>query len=334
VSSFECVRYVLRAPSFTEVRGAPEPVFLAPPIGLRSAWRTVCAELVRTPLASLAAYGPLDARGLARFLLWRETARCFGVRSLIGAEEALSTLERLLPTPSSPHRSRPTVGGLLMTRNERPLVERAIRSLAELVDEIVVVDDHSTDGTAELALQLGARVIVRPLRSDFAAQRNAGLAALRTEWVLTIDADEVVEPALVPLLERAASWPGADVVFVPRLNLIVEYGEQPVSWPDFQPKLFRSHLRFKRPLHEQLGRWRQPLFMPLSGPYIVHRKTLARQHRATLLYDRLDPHSPYPPEMIAAVRAELAQLESSQPPADGETAAADGPQATAGRSAG
>jgi len=241
-------------------------------------------------------------------LAWRDTARCLGVRSLVSDDDQSGAFARNLPRPARAQLApRPTIAGLLITKDEQATVEAAVRSLASFVDEVIVVDDYSSDETPNIAAALGARVIERSLNGNFAAQRNAGLAEVRSRWVVSIDADEVLDPALVPLIERAIRWPRADVVFVPRLTLINEHGSEPAFWPDMQPKVFRSNLRYRGAVHETI-RWRRALFAPLSGPHVIHRKSLARQHRATLLYNEIDP-TPYAPETIAGVRAELADLE-------------------------
>src|SRR5205823_5804732 len=70
-----------------------------------------------------------------------------------------------------------------------------------------VVDGGSTDRTAAVARKLGAVVIHRPF-DHFAAQRNAALAAARSDWVFFIDADEQPTPALVAEVRRSLHRPG------------------------------------------------------------------------------------------------------------------------------
>lgn len=88
----------------------------------------------------------------------------------------------------------PLLSLCLIVRDEAERLAVCLNSTAALVDEIVVADTGSTDGTPALARQLGARVVELTWGEDFAAARNACAAAARGEWVLFIDADERLEP--------------------------------------------------------------------------------------------------------------------------------------------
>lgn len=91
---------------------------------------------------------------------------------------------------------------VVLTKDEASNIERCLRSVA-WCDDVVVVDDHSTDRTAELATACGARVLRNRFQS-FARQRNWALehADLRHDWVLMLDADEVVTDGLRDELSR------------------------------------------------------------------------------------------------------------------------------------
>lgn len=88
-----------------------------------------------------------------------------------------------------------SVAAVVIARNERDNIERCIQSLG-WCDEIVLIDDHSSDGTAELAAKHDARVVTHRFES-FAKQRNWALddAGIVSEWVLLFDADEVATEA-------------------------------------------------------------------------------------------------------------------------------------------
>lgn len=94
-----------------------------------------------------------------------------------------------------------TITPLILTYNEEPNLPRVLERLA-WARQILVVDSGSTDGTlALLAQDARVRVLHRPFDS-FAAQCNFGLEHIRTEWVLSLDADYVLSEALVAELPR------------------------------------------------------------------------------------------------------------------------------------
>src|SRR3972149_11239736 len=87
------------------------------------------------------------------------------------------------------------ISAVVITKNEEKNIERCIKSLL-WCSEIVVVDDYSDDKTVKLAKKLGAKVYQHSLDNDFSEQRNFGLLKAKGDWVLFVDADEVVSAKL------------------------------------------------------------------------------------------------------------------------------------------
>jgi glycosyltransferase involved in cell wall biosynthesis len=108
---------------------------------------------------------------------------------------------------------------LILTHNESRHLPRCIASLRQAVDAVIVVDSGSTDGTRELARELGAQVFERKWK-NYADQFNWGLGQVPVdvEWVLRIDADEFLSPELAALIPGAISSaaPDLDGFFVRR----------------------------------------------------------------------------------------------------------------------
>lgn len=145
------------------------------------------------------------------------------------------------------------VSVLLLTFNEAANLPRCLAALA-WCDDIVTVDSGSTDGTLEIARAAGVRVLSRPF-DDFATQRNFGLdhGDLRNEWVLHLDADEVVTEAFRARLEALEPPAGVDAYRVPsKLMLNGRWLRRAGMYPAYQVRLgHRERLRFVQVGHGQ-----------------------------------------------------------------------------------
>src|SRR5579885_2432976 len=84
---------------------------------------------------------------------------------------------------------------VILAKNEEKNIKECIESVF-FCNEILVIDDESTDNTGSIAKKLGAKVIVHPLHNDFAKQRNFAMSQASGDWILFVDADERVSPAL------------------------------------------------------------------------------------------------------------------------------------------
>lgn len=102
--------------------------------------------------------------------------------------------------------SHPRLSALIVARNEEQRLPACLASVA-FADEVVVVLDRSTDGSADLARAAGARVLEGAWELE-GARRNAGIAACTGDWVLEVDADERVSPDLAVAVRRVMGESG------------------------------------------------------------------------------------------------------------------------------
>lgn len=134
----------------------------------------------------------------------------------------------------------PRISACIVCRNEADRLGPCLKSI-QWVDEIVVMDLASTDESAALARQHGARVLVRERASIVEMVRNEVAAEAIGEWILVLDPDERVTPGLAAELRAVAGHSGIDAVIVPRMNYDFGY---PPSHP---LQRYEPQLRMYRP---------------------------------------------------------------------------------------
>jgi glycosyltransferase involved in cell wall biosynthesis len=148
---------------------------------------------------------------------------------------------------------RATLSAIVITRNAAGELAACLESLA-FADEILVVDSGSTDGTVEIARQHGARLIHQDWLG-YGPQKRFAVAQARHDWVLCLDADERVSPALRAAIERELVAPRCVAYAFARRNRFLgrwlAHGE---GYPDWSLRLFhRAHAQWSDdPIHEKV----------------------------------------------------------------------------------
>jgi glycosyltransferase involved in cell wall biosynthesis len=97
---------------------------------------------------------------------------------------------------------------VLITRDAAHLLERTLRAVS-FADSILIVDSGSTDGTRELGARLGAKVLLQSDWKGFGHQKNFAIDRADGDWILSLDADEVVDPTLAAEIRRVTAERGA-----------------------------------------------------------------------------------------------------------------------------
>ena len=174
-------------------------------------------------------------------------------------------LRPLPAVPGPPSGYTPAVPKLsvtIITRNEAAHVADALDSVA-WADEIIVVDSESTDDTVAIARRHHARVIVRAW-PGYVAQKNYAASIASHDWILSLDADERVTPALAAEMRALlATAPGHAAYRMPRVTWHLGRWIRTTDWyPDYQLRLY----------DRRTAEW--------TGRY-VHEAVTVRGHRRT-----------------------------------------------------
>lgn len=159
-----------------------------------------------------------------------------------------------VPSTTSASNSRPTLGVAIIALNAEARLAQCLAALS-FADDIVVIDGGSTDATATIVHAHGARLIAEPDWPGFGPQKNRAVEALETDWILSIDTDEVVTPELAASIRTAIAAPQANVYALDRLSSFCGTWMKHGGWqPDWVARLFRRGVaRFSDHLvHERL----------------------------------------------------------------------------------
>lgn len=140
----------------------------------------------------------------------------------------------------------PKLSLCMIVKNEESNLTRCLESVEDFVDEMIVMDTGSTDRTVEIAQEFGAEVPSFPWCDNFSTARNAALKYITGDWVLVLDADEVLNPKIIPQIRQIMTDENALVINFLRHEIGAL--QSPYS---LVSRLFRHHprLHFTRPYH-------------------------------------------------------------------------------------
>jgi glycosyltransferase involved in cell wall biosynthesis len=128
----------------------------------------------------------------------------------------------------------------MIARNEENNLPRTLAALMTWVDEVVVVDSGSKDRTPEIVREAGAQHHWNLDFKGHAEQKNVAIAKCTGDWILLLDADEVVTPALAAEIQSALMEPKFEAYSIPRLNLfLTTWMRHGGLYPDRKLRLFK-----------------------------------------------------------------------------------------------
>ncbi|WEK36730.1 MAG: glycosyltransferase family 2 protein [Candidatus Pseudobacter hemicellulosilyticus] len=133
------------------------------------------------------------------------------------------------------------ISAVIITKNEERNIRRCIHSLKSVADEIIVVDDHSTDNTPAICREEGVKLIQQSWLG-FGQQKNVGNDAAAHNYILSMDADEALDPVLTEAIRQAKATGLKGVYQVSRLSSyygrFIRHGDEN---PDRKIRLFNRH---------------------------------------------------------------------------------------------
>lgn len=181
---------------------------------------------------------------------------------------------------------------VLICKNEQDNLYSYLMHHAKYFDDIVIVDDESTDNSIDIINKFKLEhdkdnkisLYVRPLALDFAAQRNFATSKCSGKYVLHIDADERMTVEFLSKIngiEKYMDEENIDALGFPRCNFVGFV--QTDNYPDTQVRLIKNDLKFVGEIHEHIvgGEERKVIFF--MAP-IFHFSTEEKMKKATLFY--------------------------------------------------
>ncbi len=146
--------------------------------------------------------------------------------------------------------NKPILSLCMIVKNEKENLPQCLDSVKPYVDEIIVVDTGSQDGTPEIALQYGATVKYFEWCDDFASARNYSISQASGDWILMMDADEKLVVNRENFLEEITATPE----IIAYTLAYTEINDLQESIPTYRISLFRnlSELRYVSRFHEYL----------------------------------------------------------------------------------
>ncbi|MGA2925405.1 MAG: glycosyltransferase, partial [Solirubrobacteraceae bacterium] len=162
----------------------------------------------------------------------------------------------------------------MIVRDEQETLPRCLEAIAPVVDEIIVVDTGSRDATIEIARSFGARVIEHEWTDSFADARNISFDAATGDWLMFLDADEVLVSEDAERLRALTGHTWREAFYLVETNYVGETGDG-FAAVDNMLRVFRNRpqYRFEGRVHEQISH-----NLPVYAPGRIHQTTVRIRH--------------------------------------------------------
>tara|TARA_A100001037_G_scaffold290243_1_gene302841 strand:+ start:9934 stop:10551 length:618 start_codon:yes stop_codon:yes gene_type:complete len=199
----------------------------------------------------------------------------------------------------------PSISYAVTTHNEGERVLKLIDTLLlhkSHTDEVVVLDDYSTDPITKLAIKKATRLYMRKFENDFAEHKNYLNGKCRGDYIVQFDGDELPTKNLLKIIPQlVSSWPETDLFWIPRENKLYDIDMElirkwnwnvdelnRINYPDYQGRIYKNQqdIKWTRPLHELItGHKTQRVLRHSSGVDILHHRHMEEQIKHNSYYD-------------------------------------------------
>lgn len=149
--------------------------------------------------------------------------------------------------------NKPLISAVINVRNEAENLDKCLKSIKNIVDEIIVIDMQSSDDSAKVALKYGAKVFPYRFLKVVEPARNFALSKADGKWILLLDPDEYLNKSLKKELIAITKRSDIDFVKIPRKNIIfgkwLRHGR---CWPDYLIRFFKKgSVTWNKKIHSQ-----------------------------------------------------------------------------------
>ena len=125
--------------------------------------------------------------------------------------------------------------------NEEVKIEKCLQSLKNFADEIILIDNSSTDDTVKIAKKYTDNIFSRENNPMLNVNKNFGFTKASNEWILSLDADEIITEELASGIKDIKETNDVNGYYIPRKNIIFgKWIRHSIWWPDYQLKLFKK----------------------------------------------------------------------------------------------
>lgn len=195
------------------------------------------------------------------------------------------------------------ISACYITKNEERNLPESLAGVKKIVDEIIVVDTGSTDKTCQIAKEYGAKIYSYTWKNDFSGPRNYALDQAMGDWIIFLDADEILQHSDKKRLVNWLKSNDEQLLFMMWMKH-VDLDTQQILLENMAPRLLRnsSELRYEGRIHEQLCFAGKPVetvgFCPMNIGWLLHTgytqsKMKAKAERnLSILLDELKAGTP------------------------------------------